>query len=191
MTAVAGGLITLEYAKDGVGWSATSTSRDSTVIAKVQAATPVIEDIVGPVLPRSKVRRFHGGKEGVLLVDEIADETSVTAVLEDEVAITDYWVDPDSRILYAGNRGRARRFRAGKKNIAVTYQVGYSPIPQTLQDAAQALVRHWIQQGIQGPAAPALGGDSGEGMATSPMGFAIPARVMELCQSFISSSGIA
>lgn len=188
-TTIEGGLITLEYALEGLNYGDPKPSvngapdkRDADIIAYVQAATPLIEHMTGRLLPQSVTRRFNGGKSAILLTDNLADAEAVTAVVEDDSPITDYVVDPDARILYAGSRSAPRRFNDGIQNVAVTYTTGYTAIPQALQLAARELVRHMVQVGKQAGRSGAIANPPSTEAA--PMGFILPKRVIELCAPY-------
>lgn len=190
MTDVAGGLITLEFALTGLNFGAKQSAlegvdlspRDADVAAYIKAATPLIEQLTGPLLPAAKTRRYDGGKSAILLLEPIANEAAVTSVTEDGTAITDFIVDADADIIYAGDHAGARTFAAGQRNIVVTCQAGYTEIPHALQLAARELVRHMYQIGKQA-ANPAFDSGTADTPAV-PMGFMLPNRVVELCAPF-------
>lgn len=188
-TTIEGGLITLEYALEGLNYdgpqplvSGQPSKRDADIIAYVQAATPLIEHMTGRLLPETVTRRFDGGKSAILLSDNLASAAAVTAVTEDDTPITDYVVDPEARILHAGTRSAPRRFEYGIQNVAVTYTTGYTEIPQALQLAARELVRHMVQVGKQASRSAAVANPATN--EAVPMGFILPARVIELCAPY-------
>jgi hypothetical protein len=191
MTDVAGGLITLEYALTGlklmpvqplVGGSL--SARDQDVADYIIAATPVIESLVGPVLPVTKTILQDGGKLAVLLPGAIANAAAVTAVRVNGGSWSNYVVNPDSGVVYAGPTWAGIRFPMGIRNVAVDLTMGYSPVPQTLQLAARELVRYWVQIGLNAPRAGALGMQPDA--AAAPLDpYAIPRRVRQLCSEFL------
>lgn len=189
MTVVPGGLVSLEYALEGLGLTkqpsntGSLSARDADIASYIVAATAVIEELCGAVLPVSVTRRYHGGKSGILLADRIA-AGAVTAVTVNGVAVTGFLVDDSSGIIYASTDGTGY-FEAGVKNVAVTMTVGYTAVPETLQLAAREQVRHWWQQGKQGNR-PSFG-DEVTADTGYPMGFAVPNRVVELCQPYLQS----
>lgn len=188
MTTVTGGLITLEYALQGLGYGAPQpgSARDADLVAYIQAATPVIERLCGPVLARSVTQLRDGGKSGVSLDGAIADAAAITAVRADGDSWTGHVVDPSTGILYAGG---GRTFPAGSRNIEVDVNVGYATVPQALQLATRELVRHWVQIGKQSPAAGVLNLQAD--VASGPTDdYAIPRRVYQLCSPYMSA-GIA
>lgn len=178
MTDVAGGLITLEYALEGLQYrGAGAATRDADVTAYIQAATPVIEQLHGPVLQKTKTMLADGGKSAVLLTGRIANAAAVTAVRVDGSTWTGYVVDADSGIVYAG-AGRA--FNDGTRNVEIDVTVGYATVPQNLQLATRELVRWWVQNGKQSEEAGvlAIGQGTDPGMTDE---YAIPRRVRQLC----------
>jgi hypothetical protein len=193
VTVVAGGLITLEFALEGLNYGPLQplvngelSTRDADVAAYIKAATPVLEKLTGPLISASRVRSFNGGKSGIALTESIASAAAVTSITEDGSPITDYVVDVDAGIIYAGAAGARRKFATGSKNIVVSYTAGAVAIHPTLQLAARELVRHLIQVGKQAPS-PAFdptGSGGVDASAIVPMGFAVPRRVAELCEPF-------
>jgi hypothetical protein len=187
MTAITGGLITLEYAAEGLNFrdvgSSAQSVRDADLTAYVQAATPVIEDLVGPVLQVTKTVGFDGGGTVLVLPDRA---TSITSVVENGATLTagSYMFDPIGSIVYGGNSIYPRVFYPGRLAIQITYVTGYPTVPATLQLAARELVRFWWQQGkaAQRPSY----SDAVE--STPPQGFAVPKRVIELCRPFQRSA---
>lgn len=195
MTAVAGGLITLEYMLEGLKYGAKQTpppgaqlsARDADIVKYIQAATPVIEHLVGaPILPRAQTQFRDGGKSAVLLSGNVSAADAVTAVRVDGQAYTGYVVDATARILYAGG---GRRFAPGIRNVEVDVVAGHTNVPETLALAARELVRHWIQNGKQSPGAGAMTLPSDTSSLVDDE-WAIPRRVRQLCAPF-ATSGMA
>jgi len=183
MTVIEGGLISLEYAREGLNFKTADAVRDADLTTYVQAATPVIESIVGAVAPVTRTRRFAGGTSAVVLPEPAS---AVTSVSEDGTATTDYVFDSVSNIVYAGDPAGSREFTDGVLAVTVVYTAGYVTVPATLQLATRELVRHWWQQGKQSNR-PAFD-EPGEPVG-APMGFAVPKRVMELCQPYVKVPG--
>jgi hypothetical protein len=195
VTAVAGGLITLEFALEGLKYgpkddapSGELSARDADVAAYILAATAAIEFIVGPVLPVVKVKLFDGGRSAVLLPHPIASAAAVTEVKIDGTVTTDFFVDADSSIVYSGAPGSAGYFPDGRKNIQITYATGYSTVPQGIQIATRELVKSRIMQ----KEANNLAGELILDPSTSvPMSFDVPKRVAEMLQPFRKINGFA
>lgn len=175
MTVVPGGLITREYALEGLQYKGAVAARDEDVDAYIEAATPIIESLHGPVLQKTATIRRDGGKSAVLLPGAIANAAAVTAVRVDGATWSGQSVDPDAGIVYAGT---GQVFSGSVVEVDVT--VGYATVPQNLQLAARELVRWWIQNGKQSPSAGVLNlpGGTDPGMTDE---FAIPRRVRQLC----------
>lgn len=184
--AIVDGLITLEEARKSLGWEASNTANDSDLERYVEAATPVIENITGPLLVRSVTYKFDGGFRAVVLPDRF---TSVTAVVESGVTVTDYVAEPDAGIIAAGTATSPREFEAGHQNVVVTVSVGAATVPAHVKLATRELVRHWWQQGRQGNR-PGFGNDVPIEGGT-PMGFAVPKRVRELLEPSPRLAGFA
>lgn len=192
MTAVAGGLITLEYALEGLKYGEKQqpapgeqlSARDADVARYIQAATAVIEHLVaGPILPRTETQYRDGGKRAVLLSGRLTSPDAVTAVRVDGEPFEGYTVDPHSGILYAGGY---RTFGDGVRNVEVDVTVGMASVPETLQLATRELVRHWIQNGREAPAAGVLGfQNDGSALVDDP--YAVPRRVRQLCAPYAGS----
>ncbi|TFD74732.1 head-tail connector protein [Cryobacterium fucosi] len=181
---MATGLIPLADAKRSLG--IVGTADDADIQRYIEAATPVIENITGPLIAGSKVHTLSGGS-GVLVLS--GPFSTVTSVVESGVTITDYLADGPAGIIYAGTTVSSRDFKSGVRNIVVTVNVGNAEIPPNVILAARELVRVWWQQGRQGNR-PAWGNDVPDG-ADVPMGFAIPRRVVELLRPHARADGFA
>jgi hypothetical protein len=196
VTVITGGLISLEFAAAGVKYApasvgqAANAARDADLTVYVQAATPVIEDIVGgPVAQVTKTVKFNGGDDEIILHDSVSSVTSVVEVGNTLNAATDYIFDPVSNIIIGGTPVYPRIFYPGRLAMTVTYVTGFAPIPMTIQLATRELVRFWIQQGNQSQR-PGYG-DQVESLAYTPQGFAVPKRVMELLAPYRKLGGFA
>lgn len=194
MTDVAGGLITLEYALEGLKYGAKQepasgeqlSARDADIVRYIQAATPVIETLVGAaLLPTTETQLRDGGKLAVLLAGRLA-AGAVTAVRVDGEPWTGHVVDVHSGILYAGG---GRRFADGLRNVEIDVTAGTAPVHATLQLATRELVRHWVQNGNQSPAAEPMNFQA-DASSLPTDEYAIPRRVRQLCAPF-SASGFA
>ena len=143
----------------------------------IAATTPVIEDIVGPVLAATVVESRDGdGRQGLPLYEL---PTAVIGVVEDGVTLTavDYYLDAHGILWRGASKGAGRWSTSGR--VVVTYTVGGASIDPNIILAAREQVRFLWQVGQQGqrPAFNGGGGDTGY----TPTGYAVPNRVMELC----------
>ena len=184
--AIVNGLITLADAKASLGIPATTTTNDSDIERYIEAATPVIENITGPLLLSSRAYRLDGGGGAVLVGSGF---NSVTSVTESGTPITDYVADTAAGIIYAGSAASPRTFRPGIGSVVVVVSVGAASIPANIILATRELVRHWWQQGRQGNR-PAFGNE-GVSEVSVPSGFAVPRRVIELCEPNRRTAGFA
>lgn len=152
------------------------------------AATPVLEEICGPIARKTITVARNGGKTAISLPSWF---DNVVSVKEDGVEIHDYLPSPDAGLIYAGDRNASRRFAAGIRNIVAEVETGYQPdaIPPNIKLAARELVRFWWQQGRQGTR-PGYG-EPEAATPDVPSGFAVPRRVMELCRPHRRYGGFA
>jgi hypothetical protein len=88
--------------------------------------------------------------------------------------------------------GAPAQFAVGSKNVKLVYTAGrLGSIPYTIRLGALELIRHLFQQTQQG-GRPKFGNAAMDGDAFStPMGFALPDRVIELWAPFRRAPGIA
>jgi hypothetical protein len=172
-------IISLDDAKAALNMTTMDNAQLDDLRLYIAAATPVIEDIVGVVVPRTVVQKSDGGMSSVILWET---PVSVQSVTENGSAITDYWLDTQAGIIYGGTATSGRKFATGRGGVVVTYTAGYQVIPANIRLATRELVRHWWQVGKQamrqGPVNTTAHMD-----VWTPSGYAVPRRVMELCQS--------
>jgi hypothetical protein len=139
----------------------------------IAAATPVIEDIIGPVVVRTETQTVHKGWNFAALYERPV--SSIVSIIGEDttpyVVTDDYTFDAQAGLV---------TFRSSTtQDVVVTYTVGTAIVPPNVQLATRELVRHWYQVGMQGQRSSAVGQP---GMETwTPSGFAVPRRVMELC----------
>ncbi|MGM9473184.1 hypothetical protein ACS5PJ_14415 [Pseudarthrobacter sp. YS3] len=151
----------------------------------VAAATPVIEDITGPMLATTKTFTTWGGGSAVVLPHLPNQILGITA---DGAPVTSYVPELAAGIIYAGSRTAASSFPGGE--LVITYRVGAAEIPPNIRLAARELVRFWWQGGMQGSGGNARGSAS-DGDAFTPSGYAVPRRVIELCAAHEQAGGFA
>lgn len=145
----------------------------------VATATYVIEQLAGPVLSASRTLTVDGGRPIVLPAAPVT-VTSVTAG-GSLLATTQYTVDTAAGVIYNVPS-------YGLRTVTVVYQVGAQAVPANLQLAALELIRHLWQSSKQR-------GTGGQLQAAAdtvaPFGFAVPKRVVELCQATPGAPGFA
>jgi hypothetical protein len=184
--AIVDGLITLADARASLGWAVSDNANDADLERYVEAATPVIENITGPLVLRTGVVfTLDGGRTRLVLPTRFA---SVTSIVESGVPVTDFVAEPSAGLITGGTTESPRYFAYGVQNIVVTVVTGAATIPANVQLATRELVRFLWQQGRQANI-PAFGEAPSD--ASVPMGFAVPKRVMELLQPTPRIAGFA
>lgn len=178
--AITDGIITLEDAKASIG--VTGTQNDSDLEQYISAATPVIENIAGPVVVREVTYTVNGGEAHYLLP---ARFTSVVSVEVDGVATTGYDAYPRAGIVSPSSGV----FTLGAQNVEIVVSVGYETVPANIVLATRELVRFWWQQGRQGNR-PGFGNEAPSDPDVST-GYAVPRRVIELLQPDYRMPGFA
>lgn len=154
----------------------------------IAAATPVIEDIVGPVLIATKTKKASGGRAAILLTPKLDSITSVVVDGTTLVAGTGYTVDENAGILYAGAWPGAL-FPPGLMNILITYVVGSSSITPNVRTATAALVRRMWQR-LMNAQHGYLNDDTAEETVTTQSGYVVPLEVWQLCRPDRRISGV-
>jgi hypothetical protein len=179
--AIVDGLITLAQARASIYGDTIATaptSNDADIEDYIEAATPVIENIVGKLIAGSHTQTFDGGSGALVLSTRF---NAVTSVTESGVVISDYFADPDAGIIYAGTTTAGRSFASGNRNIVAVVTVGSATIPANVQLAARELVTHWWRIGRQANRPGVAQAQSAAPEVST--GFAVPRRVIELLQS--------
>jgi hypothetical protein len=204
---VAGPIVTLAEAKTHLNLS--STAHDTELQLIVDAATPIVEDIVGPVMQETRTENHDGG--GPFIVLRKRPVISVTSVVEYRGPIT--WtltqastpaVASTYSFTFEVDTGRVVRrvvgggtipFYNGPGAVHVVYEAGNvatnGTVPANFKLGALELIRHNYQL-TQQPGHPAF---AHTGMAEeqfyTPSGFAVPMRVIEILQAKKRAPSIA
>jgi hypothetical protein len=180
-------LIPLSEARDALKLPATTTVHDDEILGYILAATPVIEDITGPILSATRVETYDGSRASGAALPLHAYPNAITSVVEDgtTLAATAYKVGQGGVLWRVGTTWST----LSPGNIVVTYTVGSGVIPPNVILAAREEVRHLYQVG-QVASRPALGTAQAPGMAYTPTGFAVPHRVIELLADQVGAQGL-
>ena len=141
-------LITVDEALDHLRANGILTS--DTDLEKLQWLTYVASDAVEldlkrALVPRNVTKSYNGGTSVILLKPPVL---SVTAVVEDGAAVTDYVLDADAGLLY---RGYQLIWSPGLQNVTVTYRVGDLNPPAVARKVALNLVQSAWQGSQQAP----------------------------------------
>ncbi|MGX7679079.1 hypothetical protein ACSMXN_09275 [Jatrophihabitans sp. DSM 45814] len=184
--------------------SASQRIDDEDLRELIMAATGPMEDLCGPILPRQCDETHDGGGVTVRLLQ--APCISITNVVESYGAGYNrtltletldgngafdsfgYTVDLDDGILMRRISGVAAQFIGGRRNIHVTYVAGRTVISMRLVRATRRLVRWLWQTEMQGQR-PTNSGP--EQVTYTPMGFAVPNAVVQLCGDERRIQGVA
>ena len=144
----------------------------------VAAATPIIEDIVGPVLVTSYTQTIPKGWTYGALYNRAASITTVKFADGTTVPTTAYTAN-------AGH-GLITFNYAQSQDVVVTYASGDAIIPPNVRLATRVLVKHMWQVDKQD-----LRNRENPAQAWTPSGYAVPKRVLEMCQPNTRKVGFA
>jgi len=197
-------LISLAEAKAGLG--VTGTAKDEDIRSVIEAATPIMEDICGPLLRQTRVESYDGGVSQINLL--WSPIVSVTGIIEtygsnytrpltqqdifsgSGLDAFGFTVDLVTGIVTRRAIGAAINFASGKRNIQITYVSGRAAISGNILLATRRLIRHlWSQE--QQSFRPNVLAAPDPNMTTSPAGFAVPRAVVELCADSTRAPGLA
>ena len=121
---------------------------DAELLAMLNAATGLIEGVVGPLSRRPVVGETHSGGRGTVLLKQ-APVLEVTGCSENGTSLTAgaYSIDGESGVLTRTSGYLKYTWSEGYNNISVDYVAGRSIIPADLAHAVLELVRHlWTTQ---------------------------------------------
>lgn len=170
-------LISTDDAKAGLNWPATgiTPAQVDDLRLYIAAATPVIEDITGPVMVQTYTQLVQRGWQYANLNNRPVTQI-VSMIYSDGTAL-----DPDNYI-FDPIAGSITYYTPTQDIATITYMAGLARIPQNVRLGTRELVRHWWQIGKQG-----LRSMNGtmpiSADAWTPSGFAVPRRVIELCNA--------
>ena len=194
-------LVTLADVKDYLRIS--TTSDDTQLQDYIDAVTPVIEDITGPIVNKQYTEVYDGGVSRiqvrhfpVVSVDtltEVYGQTLYTltqVTLGSSTSTWSYTFDASTGLIVRRAFNVEAMFPIGANNVSITYTAGRSTVPANVALAAKMTIQHlWSQTRFnRNGARPGLGGDD---IWQPGMGFAIPNRVRELLQNEQRIAGIA
>ncbi|MGA5819728.1 hypothetical protein ACPC54_17945 [Kitasatospora sp. NPDC094028] len=184
-----------------------SDTRQDTELGRfISAADDQARYVCGPVTAELHTEWYDGGRPVISLDwQPVASVTSVTEFVASSTwNLTEqplggggmdsygYTVDLARGTITRRAVGQDVPFPRGLKNVRVVYTAGPGVVAPTVFLGALELVRHLWQQTQQGgrPKFGATGSFDGDGAAV-PMGFALPARVLELWAPFRRAPGVA
>lgn len=194
-------IISLDEARKSLRQLATQIDNDD-LRGLIAAATPVMEDICGPIVPITFDEWHDGGSRDVRLLQ--APVLSITSVLEaygagytrtlsqqnlDSGAFDAFGYTPDllDGVITRRTSGVASPFAHGHRNVHVVYVAGRKPIPANIIRATRRLVRWLWATEMQGQRPTGQAMDS---LVITPAGFAVPRDVVQLCGAEARIPGI-
>lgn len=197
-------IVDLASVKAHLNMPAADTSQDDELIGFILAASAVVRDLIGPIIPETHTEWFTGGVGTISLAwQPVTAILSVTEYyglsafplteqpLGSQMNAFAYTVDyVTGELTRRTFGGQAALFAIGDKNIRVVYTTGRTDVPYNVRLGALELIRHLWQQSQQG-ARPRFGGARMDGETHVPIGFAIPDRVVELLSPHRRPPGIA
>ena len=169
----------------------------------IDAATPLVEDIAGPVIPQTKTEYYSGGVSSLVVNSlPIISVTSVTETYgQTNYSLTEislgssnsnfaFTVDYSTGNIVRRSFNAEALFPTGTNNVKVVYVTGRATIPANIRLATLMLIQHlWSTSQLnRNGSRPTLGGDDS---FTVGAGFAVPNRVRELLQPSPRVPGIA
>lgn len=177
------GPLTLDEAKEGLNYKG-GPSEDSELQSWLDAATELVESIVGPVVPRA-IEEYHPDlwQEQIYL-----RQTPVISIEGIDAAAggAPVYVADDLRLealsgrvslVYGGTLG------SGAGGMTVRYTAGRAEVPESIRRATVIILEHlWKQQRGWASGAPSARGQLPEPEPQVPMGFVLPNRAAQLLE---------
>lgn len=198
-------LLTLAETRLHLNLPVADDSHNTEIQGFIDAAAPVIEDVVGNVTGTTYTAEEYDSHGLAFIVLRHVPVFSVTSVVE-YWANTAYTLTPvadpslgvaysytidlgSGRIVRRDSNAGTRNFPIGPGAVRATYVAGRATVPANVRLGALELVRHNYQMSQQG-GRPAFGGAS-EDVSWTPSGFAIPTRVYEWLAASRTAPGMA
>jgi len=173
--------VSLEEVKKQLNIPLDDTSQDGELEGYIGAAVEVVEDIVGPVVPREVTETHDGGRDVLIL--RRPPVLSITSVVEGESAIAadGYVASLDAGILYRSTG----RWLGGRGAVTVVYQAGRETVPAAVRQAAKELVMVNFRPQLGGDYSPFDTDDPEEGIPGEVrLGFFVPNRIRDLLKPY-------
>lgn len=206
VAAVAPGfMISLADARAGLGFQATNTTSDEDLRLFISAATPIMEDLLGAAIPRSRTETHDGGSSQIaLLYSPVMSVTSVIETVGSSYVRTltgqspfsggsfdpfGYAIDQQTGIITRLAAGYPINFMAGLRNVQITYVSGRTLTGNHLLAARRVVKFLW--QTEQQNYVPNQFSPESEPTALTPGGFEVPRIVLTLCADAVRPPGLA
>lgn len=169
-----GPILGLDQVKRHLNMDPTRADDDDELRQVIDAATVVVEDIVGPVVVRSFTEVHDPGPMLVLDRAPVLSLTTLSPVLTGGTAYQSVDLDFDA------DTGIVRRLDGGRfaGPLRVTYTAGRRVVPPNIVQGGLEIVRHmWDTQRGHAGARPGLGDEE---LVPTGSGWTVPRRVVEL-----------
>ena len=189
-------IVGLGEVKDYLNIQNSDKTRDAKLVRFIDAMTPVVEGITGPIVQRTIQNELHDGGGRTFLSTRYRPVIAVSSVTEyrgpiaypltqiptpDLGTIYSYMWEPNGRITRRTVGGGMTPFPPGIDSVYVTYSTGYITPPANVVEGTLELIRINFQETQQGRPRVGQGGGGDGDMAREPfLGFFVPGRVKEL-----------
>lgn len=179
-------LATLAEFKTAINDTSGSTTNDVEYQSFLDAATAVVENITGPIIPRTVTELHSGGMEYIVLrqrpVISVISLTEYTGTGAQALTLAtsldlsgglSFTLDRETGTVIRRAAGYGYPFPSGMDNVTVVYSAGYSVVPENIKRAALAQAAHFYQQTQLG-GRPAFNGGANSGGAATGFGYGVP-----------------
>lgn len=199
-------IVELDDVKQYLNFPSTERSHDGELATLIAGVTPVVEGIVGPIVPRTyTAEAYDGGSpfiqlrhRPVISVSAVTEYWGSVAYTLAQVATPDlgstysYSFEAGGRLVRRNAGGGTQAFPSGFGSVLVTYIAGRAVTPPNVRLATLELVRVNYQQTQQG-GRPTFGspGQEDSFAGYQMLGFFVPNRVRELLASSKRAPSIA
>lgn len=208
-------IVTIGQVAADLNWSPAQVSQHGTAIETfISAMTPVVEQIVGPVIAQPFDEWYSGGaadlalrRRPIISIDTLTETTGSSGhLLTQQTPGTPgdsygYTIDKALGVITRRANGAATPFADGDRNIHVAYTAGWSAtqaaIPANIVAGTLMLIRfHWQpeQAGNQpGFGTSTMGGGAYDNMGDGfmVMGYLVPNRVASMLRAGSRKVGLA
>lgn len=187
-------LITLAEAKLHLNIGTGDTGHDTEIQSFIDAATPVVEHVCGPIVGSAYAESYDGGlayislrHNPVQVVTSVIEYRGTAAYVLAASTVPgtggayQYSVELDTGRVIRRSSGVETPFPIGRGSVVIAYTAGRATVPPNITLAAKELVRHWYQQTQQGGRPTFAASGAIEDITPAVLqGFAVPNRVREL-----------
>jgi hypothetical protein len=197
-------LANLHDVKTELRLSQVDTTYDEQLRTWLKAATAVVENITGPILPAHRVDVMDGGNDFFVLpfrwvqsIQDLHETRGVTNYVLTEQPLgsaTNAWGYTWDRntgmVVRRTSTSAPMNFPDGTNVVSVSYTLGMLTIPEDIQMAAKKLVKHWFGKSDQ-PFRAAFTAQPAEDMGMTNVGnYMVPNELIEILEPWRRRPGI-